>query len=296
MPSAFDDRKAYAPQEEVFFDDGREEELVAFVTAKPGVKNSPAKVLEAIDEFARTKRYLMNVGEDKGKILTEIIQSTKPNVMVELGGYCGYSTILFADAMRGVGGKKYFCLERSPKFAHNIEVLVELAGLSGIIDVVVGPSNESIKSLHSSGKLDKIDMMFLDHYKPAYTTDLKLCESLGLIGSGTTLAADNVIKPGNPPYLKYVRSSVHDKRMSLTQAAEQDTKDFPRRSAKQYGDVEILSTEFTGNPNLIYESRLVESWEPSGVAVSFSTKTLRPALIKIQDAIEVTVCAGEEEV
>merc|ERR1712093_862776 len=237
MPSAFDDRKAYAPQEEVFFDDGREEELVAFVSSKPGVRGSPAKVLEAIDEFARTKRYLMNVGEDKGKIVTEIIQNTKPNVMVELGGYCGYSTILFADAMRGVGGKKYFCLEQSPKFAHNIEVLVDLAGLNDIIDVI-----------------------FLDHYKPAYTTDLKLCESLGLISKGTTLAADNVVKPGNPPYLKY------------------DTKDFPGRSAKQYGDVETLSTEFNGNPNIIYESRLVESWEPSGVA----------------DAIEVTACVGEE--
>jgi catechol O-methyltransferase len=39
-------------------------------------------------------------------------------------------------------------------------------------------------------------MMFLDHYKPAYTTDLKLCEELGLIHKGTVLAADNVIKPG----------------------------------------------------------------------------------------------------
>ncbi|KAK0119354.1 hypothetical protein ONS95_010806 [Cadophora gregata] len=278
MPSDFDNRKAYAPQEEVFFDDGREEELVEFVLAKPGIRNSPSKILEAIDEFARTKRYLMNVGEDKGKIVTDIIQSTKPNVMVELGGYCGYSTLLFADAMRTAGGKKYYCLERSPKFAHNIEVLVELAGLGEIITVVVGPSNDSIKYLHESRKVKKIDMIFLDHYKPAYTTDLKLCESLGLIGKGTTLAADNVIKPGNPPYLKYVRSSVHDKIMALTQAAEQDTMKFPGQTAKQYGDIEILSTEFNGNPHLVYESRLVRSWEPSGVA----------------DAIEVTVCVGEE--
>jgi catechol O-methyltransferase len=66
-------------------------------------------------------------------------------------------------------------------------------------------------------------MMFLDHYKPAYATDLQLCESLGLIVKGTALAADNVIQPGNPPYLNYVRSSVHQKRMALTQASGQDT-------------------------------------------------------------------------
>ncbi|CZT52476.1 hypothetical protein WAI453_012054 [Rhynchosporium graminicola] len=278
MPSAFDDKKAYAPQEEVFFDDGREEELVEFITSKPDIRDSPARILEAVDEFARTQKYLMNVGEDKGRIVTEIIRDTKPKVMVELGGYCGYSTILFADAMRAVGGTKYFCLERSPKFAHNIEVLVEFAGLKNVVEVVVGPSNESIKSLHDAKKLSKIDMMFLDHYKPAYTTDLKLCESLGLIGKGTTLAADNVIKPGNPPYLKYVRSSVQEKRMALTKAAAQDTENFPGKGATQYGGVEVLSTDVHGNPNLKYESKLVNSWEPSGVA----------------DAVEVTVCVGEE--
>lgn len=240
-----------------------------FVTSQSDARNSPAKILEAIDNFARTRKYLMNVGEYKGKIVTDIIQTTRPSVMVELGGYCGYSTILFADAVRATGGDKYFCLERSPKFAHNIERLVVFAGLGDIVEVVIGPSNESIRTLHQSGKLTKIDMMFLDHYKPAYTTDLKLCESLGLIKKGTILAADNVIKPGNPPYLKYVRSTVQEKRMALTQESGPDTENFPGRSAAQYGDIESLSTEVNGNPNLVYASQIFNSFEPSGVPVGF---------------------------
>jgi catechol O-methyltransferase len=241
---------------------------VEFVKNRTHLRNSPKGILDAIDEFARTRKYLMNVGEDKGKIVTDIIRERKPNVMVELGGYCGYSTILFADAMRSTGGGVYFCLERSPKFAKNIEVLTEFAGLTEVVEVVVGPSNESIKKLSSTGKIKTIDMMFLDHYKPAYTTDLKLCESLGLITKGTVLAADNVIKPGNPPYLKYVRSTVQEKRMALTQEMVQDTEHFPGRSAAQYGEVEVLSTEFTGNPNLVYKSELISGFEPSGVPVS----------------------------
>lgn len=142
-------------------------------------------MLEGIDEFARTQKYLMNVGDDKGKIVTEIIRERKPEVMVELGGYCGYSTILFAEAVRSAGGKHYFSLERSPKFAKVITELVRIAGLEEIVEVVVGPSDEGIKKLKNNGKLTTIDMMFLDHYKPAYTTDLKLCESLGLITKGT---------------------------------------------------------------------------------------------------------------
>lgn len=211
----------------------------------------------------------MNVGDDKGNIVAGLIRQTRPKTMLELGGYCGYSTILFANALREAGGEKYYSLERNAEFAQNIEALVEFAGLNDIVQVVVGPSNEGIKQLHRSGKVNHIDMMFLDHYKPAYTTDLKLCESVGLISKGTMLVADNVIAPGNPPYLKYVRSSVKEKRAALMQeSTRQDTEDFPGRSAAQYGEVEVLSTDAKGNPNLIYESELINSFEPTGVPVS----------------------------
>ena len=33
----------------------------------------------------------MNVGDDKGRIVTDLIADRKPEVMVELGGYIGYS-------------------------------------------------------------------------------------------------------------------------------------------------------------------------------------------------------------
>lgn len=80
----FDKTKAYAEKEEVFFDDGREVELLHFVYGRPDIddiRGSPARVLAAIDEFART-RYLMNVGEDKGRIVTDLIAEVKPKIMV----------------------------------------------------------------------------------------------------------------------------------------------------------------------------------------------------------------------
>lgn len=245
---------------------------------KANIQGSPANILKAIDEFGRTKKYLMNVGEDKGSIVTDLIRERKPNVMIELGGYCGYSTILFSAAVRDNGGSKYYSLERSPKFAKVIGSLVAFAGLGDIVSILVGPSDKGIKMLHTSG-LETIDMMFLDHYKPAYTTDLKLCEHLNMIKKGTILAADNVISPGNPPYLEYVRSSPEEKRLKLTQEREADTASFANRHAAQYGEVEKLSTEAKGNPHLVYESRLVNSFEPTGVP----------------DGIEITRCLGESD-
>jgi catechol O-methyltransferase len=84
MPT-FDEKKAYAAQEDTFFDDGREIELLHFIYNKTDIgeiRGKPERVLAAIDEFARTKKYLMNVGEDKGRIVTDVIKEVKPKVMV----------------------------------------------------------------------------------------------------------------------------------------------------------------------------------------------------------------------
>ncbi|KAF2178539.1 S-adenosyl-L-methionine-dependent methyltransferase [Zopfia rhizophila CBS 207.26] len=285
MP-VFDQAKAYTAQEEGtgFFDDGREIELLHFVYSLPNIdsiRGSPQRVLDAIDEFGRTKKYLMNVGEDKGRIVTDLIAEVKPRVMVEFGGYVGYSCILFGDALRKSGGQRYYSLERNPEFAAVIMSLVDLAGLSDIIKVIVGSSDASIQRLHSVGDLTHIDLMFLDHYKPAYTTDLKLCEELGLVTVGSVLAADNVIKPGNPPYLEYVRSSVKEKRVKAgEEGINASHEGIPEKNVKMYekrfGESKFSASK--GNPNLVYESTLRESFEPTGVP----------------DGVEITRCVGEE--
>ncbi|KAF2134240.1 catechol O-methyltransferase [Dothidotthia symphoricarpi CBS 119687] len=280
---SFDQSKAYAAQEKEgsFFDDGREIELLHFVYSHPKIqeiRGSPTKVRDAIDEYGRTKKYLMNVGEDKGKIVTDLIAEVKPKTMVELGGYVGYSCILFGDAVRKAGGERYFSLERDPAFAAVIMSLVDLAGLSDVVKVVVGSSDESIARLYSSGQLKHIDLMFLDHYKPAYTTDLKLCEELKLVTKGTVLAADNVIKPGNPPYLEYVRSSVEEKVKKANESGSSNTEGIAEKNVKMYEKRygEAVFNQSKGNPNLVYESKLVNSYEPTGEP----------------DGVEITRCVG----
>ena len=85
MAVPFDQRKAYAKQEEVYFDDGREINLLHFIYKKSDIneiRGSPSKVLQAIDEYGRSSKFLMNVGEDKGKIVTDVIAQVKPSTMV----------------------------------------------------------------------------------------------------------------------------------------------------------------------------------------------------------------------
>ncbi|KAG5922293.1 hypothetical protein E4U42_005513 [Claviceps africana] len=267
----FDSAKAYAEQEEIYFDDGREAEMLAHILSRPDledIRGSPRKVLAAIDDFGM-KRYLMNVGQEKGAIVVKEIASVKPKVMVELGGYVGYSAILFADAVRAAGGTQYVCLEHNAEFASIIRRLCELAGLGKLVTVVVGDSAASLRRLKTEGLFTQIDLLFLDHYKPFYLRDIKLCEELGFVKPGTTLVADNVIKPGNPPYLAYVRGTVEQKKADL---ASVDAS----RSADGQTSKTQSETDPSGNPALIYESRLVKSFEPTG----------------IPDGLEISHCVG----
>lgn len=193
----------------------------------------------------------MNVGAYKGKIISDLIAEVKPETMVEFGGYVGYSAILFADAVRRAGGKRYLSLEQNPEFAAVSTMLLDLAGLRDFVRVYVGPCDRSLQRLQHEGLLPRVDLLFIDHDKAAYTTDLKVAERLGLIAPGSVIAADNVFYPGAPEYLKYVRSDVEQKRASVS-----------RRSSPRSG------SQGVGNPNLIYESRLAESVEPAGERVS----------------------------
>lgn len=199
-----------------------------------------------------------------------------------MGGYVGYSCILFGDALRKAGGQRYYSLEMNPEFAAVIMALVDLAGLSDIVKVIIGRSSESLRRLKHDFNVHHIDLLFLDHHKPSYVLDLKICEFLKLVGPGTVLAADNVIKPGNPSYLEYVRSSVADKRSEAEKRSEerdQIMSGFLGVPAIEKRDGIITrgdgSIWCSGNPNLIYESRLVNSFEPTGIPVSTLRSRLR---------------------
>lgn len=219
------------------------------------LRGNPEMVLQAIDGFARSVRGLINIGETKGAVVTSVIEKHKPDTVLELGGYIGYSAIMFGSAMKRAGGSKYYSIEMNPLFAAVATSLIDLAGLRDSVRVVVGSGAEGIKRLHHEGVLpSRIGMTFFDHHKPSYTADLKLCERLGLIGEGTVLVADNMILPGNPPYAEWVRASVADKR-ELEKASEDK-----------------------GNASLQYKSRFVKSFEPSGS----------------EDALEITECVGIE--
>ncbi|KAH6692092.1 S-adenosyl-L-methionine-dependent methyltransferase [Leptodontidium sp. MPI-SDFR-AT-0119] len=200
--------------------DGREQALLASILnnpALPQLKNSPTALLAAMDEFSSTHDFLISIGPHKASILSSLIEKEKPAVLVEIGGYLGYSAILFADAMRRardsqlasgtVRGQelRVWSIEISEDFASIARQFIDLAGLGDIIAVVVGTADVVLKKLKDEGKLGGVDMLFLDHVEKLYVKDFKVVEELGLLRKGAVIAADNVVRPGAPEYREFVR-------------------------------------------------------------------------------------------
>ncbi|KAL6239640.1 hypothetical protein BDW75DRAFT_236245 [Aspergillus navahoensis] len=260
-------------------EEGRELKLLHWIYSQPNldsIRGNPQKVLDLIDEFSQSYHF-MTVGQEKGPIVTELIGKHKPKTMIELGCYIGYSAILFGNAVRSNGGARYYSLELNPEFAAIANMLVELAGLRDFVRILVGRSDVLLNQLFESGEVEQVELLFIDHYKPAYTLDLKLCEQLGKIVPGVSvIAADNVIRPGNPPYLEYVRSSVERKREEAAKGPSKayTTEGFEERTVRSFMGVDsVPKFEIVGDPNLVYESVLRQ---PDGCP----------------DAIEVTRCVG----
>ncbi|KAF3397262.1 hypothetical protein DPV78_007939 [Talaromyces pinophilus] len=196
--------------------DGREVKLLKYIYDHPKLdselRGSPTAILAIMDEFAAQEHFLINIGSDKAKILGNFIHEHKPKVFLELGTYVGYSTILFANAMREANqeGEKLhlYSLELDPLIGSIAMNLVNLAGLSDIVEVIVGSSAHTLQRLHDQGTLEKgsIDIIFLDHAEKLYKPDLELCEKLGFVDKkGCHVIADNVVRPGAPEYREYAR-------------------------------------------------------------------------------------------
>jgi len=148
-------------------------------------QNSLQNIIDTIDKFGWTKQWLMNIGDRKGQILDQAVQTRKPKSVLELGTFLGYSSLRIVNQL--------------PKDA--LFVTIEADSLSA----------EIARSLHEyAGVGDRIksfDFIFMDHFGSIYLRDLKMLEELGLITSETMIVADNVIMPGAPDYLAYVRNS-----------------------------------------------------------------------------------------
>ncbi|XP_061544350.1 catechol O-methyltransferase B isoform X2 [Phycodurus eques] len=182
----------------------RPQRLLAAVH-KNATRGDPRSVVKAIDDFCKHNEWAMNVGDEKGCILDSVVSDANPVCVLELGTYCGYSTVRIASLLPPHA--KLITLEFNPDYAAIARQVIAWAGVGNKVKLIEGESGEWIPKLKEQFAVKTFDLVFLDHWKNRYLLDTKLMEECCLLRKGSILLADNVICPGTPDYLEYVRNS-----------------------------------------------------------------------------------------
>lgn len=90
--------------------------------------NDAQSVMDVVDKFCWNDHWMMHVGDEKGKILSDQVKSKNPNNVFELGTYCGYSTIRIAMNLNYHG--KVYSIDPNQNTTDIIaKKLIEKAGL-----------------------------------------------------------------------------------------------------------------------------------------------------------------------
>jgi len=98
-------------------------------------------------------------------------------------------------------------IEKDSKSAEIAHTIHQHAGVENRINIIIGSTENVIPRLSQQFRIHSFDFIFIDHYGEAYLRDFMLLEQLGLIRSGTMIVADNVIFPGAPDYLNYIKNN-----------------------------------------------------------------------------------------
>jgi catechol O-methyltransferase len=185
--------------------DGREERLAIYVVERAR-RGDAADVIRVIDEYGYNESILMNVGDEKGMILDQAIQRAKPRTVLELGTYCGYSSLRMAVAAPEA---RITSIEFSPANADIARRILDHAGVGNRVTVVVGTlgdGGKTIRTLREGHGFTEgcVDFVFVDHDKKAYLPDLRLILQERWLRRGALVVADNVKVPGAPEYRAYM--------------------------------------------------------------------------------------------
>src|SRR4029450_5594606 len=130
--------------------------------------------IHVIDDFGRRVSFLINVGDEKGKLLDNAVERTQPRRLLELGTYCGYSALRMGRVM--ARDARADSLELHAANAEIARGILTHAGVDDRVTVLVGTLGETIRTLTRENGFTQgsLDLVFIDHDKNASLPDLEL--------------------------------------------------------------------------------------------------------------------------
>lgn len=148
-----------------------------------------SKVLEELNRetWAKVLRPRMLSGHMQGKILETFSYMIKPQRILEVGTYTGYSAICLANGL--AEGGKLITIDINDEISHIAQAYFQKAGMTGKIDFKIGDAREIIPTLNEAW-----DLVFIDADKENYAVYYDLI--FEKLKPGGFIIADNVLWSG----------------------------------------------------------------------------------------------------
>jgi predicted O-methyltransferase YrrM len=129
----------------------------------------------------------ISVSPAQGKLLHLLARAIGARRILEVGTLGGYSAIWLGRAVAPEG--RVVTLELSEEYAEVARQNLAAAGLSDVVEVLVGPAIDTLRELE-----DDFDLVFLDADKPSNSDYVRA--ALRLTHPGSVIVVDNVVRGG----------------------------------------------------------------------------------------------------
>jgi caffeoyl-CoA O-methyltransferase len=139
------------------------------------------------ETYAKVMMPRMLSGHFQGRVLSMFSKMIKPQNILEIGTYTGYSAICMAEGL-SLGGK-LVTIDINEELEGMVRRYFEEAGLNEVIDYKIGNALEIIPNLDQ-----KFDLVFIDADKDNYSAYYDLI--FDKVHSGGYIMADNVLWSG----------------------------------------------------------------------------------------------------
>lgn len=174
-----------------------------------------SQITEIIKQHEEINGIHPSIGMETGKLLGLLIRSTNSKRVLEFGTCLGYSTVWIAQALKETGGR-LISVEYRKDLYEITKRNIELAGLSEVVELILGDASEVINTVEGP-----FDIILQDSDKSLYSPMLEKCIRLTR-KNGLIIADDALFKPmGIPekfsdPVHEYVKKIFADKRLYST--------------------------------------------------------------------------------
>jgi predicted O-methyltransferase YrrM len=158
--------------------------------ARIGGRETPEQVRCRM-ETQRRSDAVMQIAPEQGAFLALLVRMIGAKFCIEVGSFTGYSALSMALALPQDG--RIVALDVSPEFTNIAKGYWKAAGVTGKIDLRLGPAQASLDRMVASGE-GPFDLAFIDADKPGY--DGYYEAALKLLRPGGVIALDNMLYSG----------------------------------------------------------------------------------------------------